>query len=255
MPEPLTKHARAANAPAPAPTRVVLATNPNHRGAALCCHHQRSDVATGHRVSHEQGPALPPVLGRVPCRPQRLIVLHRQYITPALLLQPPPQFPVIAVHRIPSYPAKGHVSRAAAPRPPPVPGAGRAPGPERPRRVGCHRPGTLRSDSSPPSPPRRCTAASSHRLFALLQKPRLIHHQHPSRVAQMLHHVPLQVVPHLASQWYTASNRCTPSAVASPASSANYHPFLRFTDPSNPCRYARNRNRSTLPSAGHRSTR
>ena len=44
-----------------------------------------------------------------------------------------------------------------------------------------------------------------------------------------------------ASQWYTARNRCTSSGVASPAYSAHCHPFLRSTDPSNPCRYARTR--------------
>ena len=31
----------------------------------------------------------------------------------------------------------------------------------------------------------------------MLEKPRLIHYQHPSGIAQMLHHVPLQVVPNL----------------------------------------------------------
>ncbi len=33
------------------------------------------------------------------------------------------------------------------------------------------------------------------RLFALLEKLRLVHYQHPSRIAQMLHHVLLQSLP------------------------------------------------------------
>ena len=101
--------------------------------------------------------------------PQRLIVLHRQHITPALFLpataavvghcrtpvsqlprqrarQPPPRGrsslgPVVLWCGRPPLPA--HRLPAAAPSPPPIPGVGRAPGPERPRRDGCHRPGIL----------------------------------------------------------------------------------------------------------------
>ena len=120
MPEPLTKRAPAANAPDPAPTRVVLATNPNRRGVALCCHHQRSDVATGYRVSPRPTAAPPPAPRPAPCRPT---AAHCSS-PPAHNTDPvPPANPAVSGHcrtpypqlpSIPSYPGKGHASRHRA---------------------------------------------------------------------------------------------------------------------------------------------
>ena len=155
--------------------------------------------------------------------PQRLIVLHRQHITPALLLQPPPQFPVIAVHRIPSYPAKGHTSRHRAadhplgqlcfgaeghpfrhtgfppPRPVRRPFLGQVELPIQKGRAATAAIGQKHPDLTVLHLPRRAAVLPlhPHRLLALLQEPRLIHYQHPSGITQMLHHVPLQVVPNL----------------------------------------------------------
>ena len=169
-----------------APTRVVLATNPNRSGVALCCPHQRSDVATGHRVSPRPTAALPPAPSHAPCRPTAAHCssppAHNTGPVPPATAAvaghcrtPYPQLPRQRAHQPPprgrsspgpvvlwcGRPHPGaHRLPAAAPRPPPIPGAGRAPDPGRPRRDDCHRPGTPRSDRSPPSPPCRCTAAS-----------------------------------------------------------------------------------------------
>ena len=205
--------------------------------------------------------------------PQRLVILHRQHMGYFLFLQPTPQPAVIAVHRISGHPAKGHANChrpgnhhlcqlpfGAKDRlcwhagfPPTLPILRPNPGQvQLPIQKGRAPPAAIyqeHADLTVLHLPRRPAVLPPHphRLLALLQKPRLIHHQYASGIAQMLHHVPLQVVPHLVSvPLVHPRRRCTPSGVASPAYSTNCHPFSRSTYPSNPCRYARTRCRDSL---------
>ena len=193
------------------------------RGAAPCCAPQaqkRSRVSGGR--SRAATCAEPPSV----C-PQGLVVLHRQHVGQALILQPPPSFRYC---RTPSPATQPHPSRPPGRSsvgpvvlcmkdhsfwnsgfPPSLPVRCPLLGQiQLPIRGGCHRPGTLRS-GSPPSPPCRCTAASPP-LTSWLEK-RLIHYQHPS--GPELNHIPLPSRTSSASHWYTASAHPIGSGVPS----------------------------------------
>ena len=152
----------------------------------------RSDVATRHRVSPRPTAALPPAPSHAPCRPTAAhcssppahntgpvppataaVVGHCRTPYPQLPRRTPAATarPIISWASCALVRKAAHRLPAAAPSPPPIPGVGRAPGPERPRRDGCHRPG-IRTVLHLP---RRAAVLSlyPHRLLALLEKPRL----------------------------------------------------------------------------------
>ena len=153
--------------------------------------------------------------------PRHTLTLHTQHMGNALILQPPTQPQIVAVSRVPSHPTKGYTSQhrtaqhdksepalgskehairhsgVSTTLPSPSPRRWQVQLPINKNRAPLAAISQKHPDLAVLHLSRRLAVLPlhSHRPFALLQKPQLIHHQHRLLIPQMLHHVLPQVIP------------------------------------------------------------